>query len=107
MIATDPDPTYTLSGSAVIVDAGISVASADADITGVTETITNYQVGDVLSFTPLFGISDIYAAGVLTLYGSAPTFAYEAALHRSSSPPPVEWGRGTSTLSLSTPPRSQ
>ncbi len=38
--------TYTLGGSAVAVDSGISVTSSDTDITGASETIANYQSGD-------------------------------------------------------------
>ena len=83
-------PTVTASGStgqtltvgslAVAVDSGLAVASADTDLTGATETITNYQSGDSLNFTNQNGISGSYSGGVLTLTGSATPAQYQAAL---------------------------
>ena len=72
--------TFTLGGSAVAVDAGVTVTSSDADLTGATVTITNYQTGDTLNFTNQNGISGSYSGGVLTLSGSATPAQYQAAL---------------------------
>ncbi len=72
--------TYTLGGSAVTVDSGVTVTSYDTDITGATETIANYQSGDTLHFTNQNGITGSYSAGVLTLTGSATPAQYQAAL---------------------------
>ena len=43
--------TFTLGGSAVAVDSGLTVTSIDTDLTGASMTITNYQSGDSLNFT--------------------------------------------------------
>ena len=74
--------TFTLGGAAVAVDSGVTVSSADADLTGATETITNYQSGDSLSFTSQNGITGSYnsGTGVLTLTGSATPAQYQTAL---------------------------
>ena len=72
--------TYTLGGSAVTVDSGVTVTSYDTDITGATETIANYQSGDTLHFTNQNGITGSYSAGVLSLSGSATPAQYQAAL---------------------------
>ncbi len=72
--------TFTLGGSAVAVDSGVTVTSYDTDITGATETITDYQSGDTLNFTNQNGISGSYSAGVLTLSGSATPAQYQTAL---------------------------
>ncbi len=73
--------TYTLGGSAVAVDSGISVTSSDTDITGASETIANYQSGDALNYTPIDGITIASnSGGVLTLTGSATPAQYTAAL---------------------------
>ncbi len=68
------------SAPSVPVDALIHVTSADADITGATMTIANFQSGDSLNFTSQNGITGSYSAGVLTLTGSATTAQYQAAL---------------------------
>ncbi len=73
--------TFTLGGSAVAVDSGISVTSSDTDITGASETIANYQSGDSLNYTPIDGITIASnSGGVLTLTGSATPAQYTAAL---------------------------
>ncbi len=73
--------TFTLGGSAVAVDSGISVTSSDTDITGASETITNYQSGDSLNYTPSGGITIASnSGGVLTLIGSATPAQYTVAL---------------------------
>ena len=72
--------TFTLGGSAVAVDAGVTVTSVDADLTGATVTINNFQSGDKLNFINQNGISGSYATGVLTLSGSATPAQYQTAL---------------------------
>ena len=70
------------AGQTVSVDSAVTVSSFDTDVTGVTMTIgTGYQSGsDTLSFINQNGISGSYAAGVLTLSGSATPAQYQAAL---------------------------
>ena len=72
--------TFTVGGSAVAIDSGMTVSSYDADLTGATETIANYQSGDSLHFNNQSGISGSYSAGVLTLTGSATPAQYQTAL---------------------------
>ena len=75
------DRTFTLGGSAVAIDSGISVTSSDTDITGASETIANDQSGDSLNYTPIDGITIAgNSAGVLNLTGSATPAQYTAAL---------------------------
>ncbi len=77
--------TFVEDGPAVVVDPGVSVASAGtSDLTGATVSIvTGFQSGsDLLSMTPLGGISGSYnaATGVLTLSGTAPVATYQTVL---------------------------
>jgi hypothetical protein len=72
--------TFALGGSAVAVDSGITTTSADADLTGATETVANYQSGDSLNFTNQNGITGVYSGGILTLTGGATPAQYQAAL---------------------------
>ena len=72
--------TYTLGGSPVAVDSGITVTSGDSDITGASMTITDYQVGDAFGFSPEYGISGSQYDDTLTLSGSATPAQYQAAL---------------------------
>ncbi len=74
--------TFTVGGSAVPVDSGITVSSSDADITGATMTISagTLQSGDTLNFTNQNGISGSYSGGILTLSGSATPAQYQTAL---------------------------
>ena len=72
---------YTAGGPAGAVDPGVTVTSSDADITGASMTINNYQSGDLLNFTPIDGITIASnSGGVLTLSGSATPAQYQAAL---------------------------
>ncbi len=85
--------TFTLGGSAVAVDSGISVTSSDTDITGASMTIANYQVGDSLNYTPVDGITIASnSGGVLNLTGIATPAQYTAALQSitfsTTAPPP-------------------
>ncbi len=72
--------TFTLGGTAVAVDSGVTLSSSDTDLTGTTITITNYLPGDALNFTNQSGISGSYSAGVLTLSGSATPAQYQTAI---------------------------
>ena len=74
--------TFTVGGSAVAVDAGMTVSSYDTDLTGATVTISagTLQTGDTLNFTNQNGITGSYAGGVLTLSGSATVAHYQTAL---------------------------
>ena len=57
-IAVDEGPLYRVSG--------VTVTSSDTDLTGASETITNYQSGDSLNFTN-GTITGVYTAGTGTL----------------------------------------
>ena len=74
--------TFTVGGSAVAVDSGVTVSSSDTDLTGATVTISSgtLQSGDTLHFTNQNGISGSYSGGVLTLSGSATPAQYQTAL---------------------------
>ena len=74
--------TFTVGSAAVAVDSGLTVSSYDTDLTGATETITNYQSGDTLHFTSQNGITGSFnsGSGVLTLAGSATPAQYQTAL---------------------------
>jgi hypothetical protein len=74
--------TFTIGGGAVAVDAGVTVSSTDADLSGATVTISagTLQSGDTLHFTNQNGISGAYASGTLTLSGSATPAQYQTAL---------------------------
>ena len=74
--------TFLIGGTAVAVDAGVTVGYARPDLTGVTMTISagTLQPGDTLNFTNQSGISGSYSVGMLTLSGSISPADYEAAL---------------------------
>jgi hypothetical protein len=74
--------TYTVGGTAVAVDAGVTVSSDDPDITGAKVTISSgtLQTGDTLNFTNQNGITGSFSGGVLTLSGSATPAQYQTAL---------------------------
>jgi cyclophilin family peptidyl-prolyl cis-trans isomerase len=74
--------TYTLGGSAVPVDSGVTVSSNAPDLTGATVTISSgtLQSGDMLNFVNQNGITGNYTAGMLTLSGGATPAQYQAAL---------------------------
>ncbi len=73
---------FTVGGSPVAVDSGVTITSTDSDLTGATITIASPQSGDLLSFTSPTGSGIIgsYLSGVLTLSGSATPTQYQAAL---------------------------
>ena len=74
--------TFTVGGTAVAVDSGVTVSFSGADLTGATMTISSatLQTGDTLNFTNQNGITGSYASGVLTLTGSATPAQYQTAL---------------------------
>jgi hypothetical protein len=74
--------TFIIGGPAVVVDNGLTVTSADIDITGATEQIVNLHSGDALHFTNQFGIFGSYNSGLgmLSLSGSATPAQYQLAL---------------------------
>ncbi|HEX4147156.1 MAG TPA: choice-of-anchor Q domain-containing protein, partial [Pirellulales bacterium] len=74
--------TFTVGGTAVAVDAGVTVTFSGADLTGATVTISTgtLQTGDTLHFTTQNGITGVFASGVLTLSGTATPAQYQAAL---------------------------
>ncbi len=74
--------TFTLGGTAVTVDPGVTISGGNADLTGATVTISSgtLQSGDTLNFTNQNGITGSYSGGVLTLSGSATLAQYQAAL---------------------------
>jgi subtilase family serine protease len=74
--------TFTVAGSSVAVDAGMSVTDSDTDLSGATLTIAagTLESGDTLNFTSQSGITGSYASGTLTLSGSATPTQYQTAL---------------------------
>ncbi len=74
--------TFTVGGSPVTVDSGVTITSTDSNLTGATVTIASPQSGDTLNFTSPTGsgISGSYSGGVLTLSGNATPIQYQAAL---------------------------
>jgi hypothetical protein len=72
--------TFTLGGTSVAVDTGVTVSSSDAEITGAAEKIVGPLSGDTLHFTNQNGINGSYSGGVLTLSGSATPAHYQTAL---------------------------
>ncbi len=72
---------YTENGAPVVVDGGATVAdSDDATLEGATVEILSDQPADRLLFADQNGITGSYAAGVLTLTGSASVADYQTAL---------------------------
>jgi hypothetical protein len=73
--------TFTVGGAAVAVDSGLTSPSS-TELNGATMTISSdtLQPGDTLSFANQGAISGSYAAGVLTLTGTATASQYAAAL---------------------------
>ena len=65
----------------LIVAATATVTDADsANLVSATATITNFQSGDNLAVTDVVGITSLFAAGTLTLTGSATTADYQTVL---------------------------
>jgi Ca2+-binding RTX toxin-like protein len=74
--------TYTENAAASVIDTTITITDGnDTHIESATVVITgNYTAGDRLNFTNQNGITGIYAAGTLTLTGSATKADWETAL---------------------------
>jgi len=79
---TVADLAYTEGVGPVALDGGVTLADADGStLTGATITVTVFDgVAEQLGFTTQNGISGIYAAGTLTLSGSATLAQYQAAI---------------------------
>ncbi|WP_319496867.1 DUF4347 domain-containing protein [uncultured Cohaesibacter sp.] len=77
-------PTFTEGGSAVTLDALLTLTDAEnSDVTGVSLQISNYVIGqDVLSFIDQGGITGSWdsGTGTLTLSGTANLATYQTAL---------------------------
>ncbi|MBS0289455.1 MAG: hypothetical protein JSS07_05415 [Proteobacteria bacterium] len=89
---------YVALSNPLLIESNISITSIDYPILkGATISISQgFFAGDVLSFNNQNGISGSYAAGVLTLTGSASVVDYMAAFHSitysSSSADPTNNG---------------
>jgi hypothetical protein len=106
--------TYTVDGSAQIVDSGLTASDPDSlDLASATVSITGgLASGDTLAASNLDGgaITETYANGVLTLTGSASVAAYQAVLDSvtfstsSTSPSArtVSWKVNDGTLNSNT-----
>jgi uncharacterized delta-60 repeat protein len=69
------------TGGVTIAAATATVVDTDsAALSGATATLTNFQTGDTLAVTESGGITSAFAAGVLTLSGSATPDAYQTVL---------------------------
>jgi len=80
---TVADLAYTEGTGAVLLDNGILVSDLDdASLASATITFTiNFQAAeDVLAYSTMFGITGIYAGGVMTLSGSASLADYQTAI---------------------------
>lgn len=77
-------PTYTENGAAVTVAPALVLSDSDnASLAGATVTITgNYAAGDTLAVTAALptGVTTSYAAGTLTLAGTATVAEYQTLL---------------------------
>ncbi len=82
LVASGTTSTFEIGGAAVAVDAGLGGSPSGTDLTGATLTISSdtLQSGDTLNFINQDGISGSYAAGVLTLSGTASVAQYVTAL---------------------------
>lgn len=73
--------TYVENAAALTIAPALLLTDVDsARLTGATVTISGGLAEDVLTFTPRTGITGSYAAGTLTLSGSATVAAYQAIL---------------------------
>ncbi len=101
VIASGTTNTFTVGGSAVAVDSGVTVNSNDPQLMGATVTISagTLQTGDTLNFTNQNGITGSYSGGVLTLNGAATVAQYVTAL-QSVTFSTVSTNTTTRTLSV-------
>jgi hypothetical protein len=75
--------TIELSGPEVAIVDSTELTVVDTDsptLSGASATITNLQAGDTLAVTDGSGITSTFAAGILTLTGSATPDAYQTVL---------------------------
>jgi hypothetical protein len=73
--------TFTGGGSAVVLDAGLTVNDATSStLASATVTIGGFITGDTLAVGNLGGLSTSFSAGVLTLTGTASLATYQTAL---------------------------
>ena len=73
--------TFTGGGSAVVLDAGLTVNDATSStLASATVTIGGFITGDTLTVGNLGGLSSSFSAGVLTLTGTASLATYDTAL---------------------------
>ncbi|MFM7426568.1 MAG: cadherin domain-containing protein [Elainella sp.] len=83
-----PELAYAENSGALTIDSSLTVLDSDSDnLTGATIRIVGYVAGeDRLTFTPQPNISSSFDSGrgILTLTGSAPVAAYQAALRSLS-----------------------
>jgi VCBS repeat-containing protein len=85
--------SYTENASAAAIDNALTVADPDSQIAGATVTVSSATADDRLAFSSQLGITGSYAAGTLTLSGTASPANYQTALRSvtyanlSDSPP--------------------
>jgi uncharacterized repeat protein (TIGR03803 family) len=90
--------TYFLDGEPVPIDSGLTITSADAELTGARIEISADTLDqfDTLDFTNQNGISATISSGELTLSGNATVAQYQAALQSITF-----WALDNSTTSRS------
>ena len=103
MVTAGATVSFTEQGSAVVLDAALTVSDADnTTLAGATVSIGGFLTGDTLNFTNQNGITGSYdsGTGVLTLTGSATVANYQTALRSitfsSASDNPTSFGANTS-----------
>ncbi|MCW1400982.1 Ig-like domain-containing protein [Novosphingobium sp. MW5] len=94
LTGTVASATYVENAAALTLAPALVLTDADSTrMSGATVTISGALPEDVLTFTPRTGITGSYAAGTLTLSGSATVAAYQAILrsvaYSNSSDRPV------------------
>ena len=84
LTVTNPSPDYTVGGSPVVIDGGITLSyTGGVNLNGAAIAITGgFLPGDTLNFTDQNNITGAYdnSTGVLTLSGSSSVANYETAL---------------------------
>ncbi|MBL8828063.1 MAG: cadherin-like domain-containing protein, partial [Planctomycetaceae bacterium] len=78
---TGGSTSYVTGNSAVAIDAGLAISDVDStSLTSVVVTLTDYETGDLLTYTPRAGLSYRLEGDVLTISGSASVSYYAGAL---------------------------
>ena len=81
LTASTGSDSYSVGGTATVVDAGITATAGQANLSSATVAVsTSFTSGDVLNFTNQNGITGSYSSGTLTLSGSTTVANYQAAL---------------------------